>query len=276
VKFRYKIIIEYDGTNYIGWQKQGEKRSLQSALHAAICTLTCENVSEIYGAGRTDASVHALGQVAHFDLSKQWDVNKLISGINHFLNMNNDRIIVLHCEEVDNDFHARFSAISRRYMYRIIHNCPKKLCLERNRAWQIRYKLNLDNMREAAKVFIGYHDFTSFRSAQCQSSSALKTIADVEIITTENNLLRNFNDCEQPKRCPDKSGDDSAEEEIVIYVQSKSFLHNQIRIMVGQLKEVGLGECTVNDVVDILHARDRTLAATTAPACGLYFLGVKY
>ncbi len=243
---RYKIIIEYDGTDFVGWQRQQNAMSVQEAIEDAIFALTKEKVS-IHAAGRTDAGVHAIGQVAHFDLDSAIDTHKLSLGLNHFIRPHN--ISIINCEEVDNTFHARFSARKRHYKY-IILNRSAPPALEKNRVWHLHRKLNIAIMQSAAGCLVGRHDFSSFRATECQAKSPVKTLDRVDIV---------------------EEG-----EFIIFHVSSRSFLHHMVRNIVGTLKEVGEGKIKPEEIKNILLACDRKAAGVTAPPYGLYFIGVDY
>ena len=243
---KYKIIIEYDGTDFVGWQKQENGPSIQSSLEDAIKKITSETVS-VFGAGRTDSGVHAKGQVAHFEFSKNISLDNIRDGINQHLRPL--PIAILDVKEVNDDFHARFSAKLRTYEYLII-NRRAPLTFNKNLVWGVFKKLNMDAMKEAASIFVGKHDFNAFRSVDCQSSSAIKTIQSCSIETNDQHIKLN--------------------------VSAKSFLHSQVRIMVGTLVEVGKGKFNSSDVKDIIKSRDRSQAGATAPAHGLYLLKVEY
>jgi len=245
---RYKIEIEYDGTNLVGWQKQREGESVQSLLGEAIKDF-CGEDAEIFGAGRTDAGVHAIAQTAHFDIKKEVESFKLREGLNFYLRSYDAPVSVLSAEPVSEDFHARFSAVSRSYIYRIL-NRRAPAVLEKNRVWWMPVPLDVEKMRQAATYLIGHHDFTSFRAAECQALSPMKTLDKIEI--------------------------EQIGEEIRFYVEAKSFLYHQVRNIVGTLKMVGDGHLQAEDVKTILEAKDRKKAGPTAPACGLYFYQVKY
>ena len=243
---KYKIIVEYDGTDFVGWQKQENGPSIQSSLEDAIKKITSETVS-VFGAGRTDSGVHAKGQVAHFELSKNISLDNIRDGINQHLRPL--PIAILGVKEVDDDFHARFSAKLRTYEYLII-NRRAPLTFNKNLAWGVFKKLNMDAMKDAASDFVGKHDFNAFRSVDCQSSSSIKTVQSCSIETNDQHIKLN--------------------------VSAKSFLHSQVRIMVGTLIEVGKGKFNSSDVKDIIKSRDRSQAGATAPAHGLYLLKVEY
>jgi tRNA pseudouridine38-40 synthase len=292
---RYKLTIEYDGTGYAGWQKQPDRPSIQQAIENALEKF-CGGAVEVCGAGRTDAGVHATAQVAHIDLSKAWEPYKVMQGINFYL-FNPDphpdplpkreresqavpspdinsitqeekkltapspfqgegrdeglspRIAITNAEQVPDDFHARFSATRRFYVYRII-NRRARLGLDHGRAWQVPETLNVEAMQQAANHLLGHHDFTSFRDSECQAKSPMKTLGSLEI-----------------KRYGD---------EIRILTHARSFLHHQVRIMVGTLVQVGKGRWSEHDVKRALEAKNRSAAGPTAPPEGLYLVGVGY
>jgi tRNA pseudouridine38-40 synthase len=245
---RYKLIIEYDGSSYCGLQKQIDisRKSIAEVLELAVFKLTQTEV-KIIASGRTDAGVHALGQVIHFDLNKNFDCHKIVMGLNNYLR--GEAVAVLDCEIVAENFHARFEAKMRHYLYRIV-NRRAPLILQKNRAWHVAQKLDAEAMREGAKFLIGNHDFSSFRDAECQASSPIRTISKIEIR---------------------QEG-----EEILIEVSAKSFLHHLVRNMVGTLVWVGLGKMKAMEVREILAAKNRTKSGPNAPACGLYFLRADY
>lgn len=245
---RYKIIIEYDGTTLLGWQKQQDGKSVQEFLEKAIYSF-CQEDIEVYGAGRTDAGVHALAQVAHFDLQKEVDVFRLQEALNAHLRAMEAPVAVLSAQKVGSDFHARYSAKGRSYLYRITtRRAP--LIIDKNRSWLVVVPLDVKKMREGAKYLIGYHDFSSFRAVKCQAKTPLKTLDKLEIIEEKEN--------------------------IIFYVEARSFLHHQVRNMVGTLKMVGDGHLSPEDIKIILEAKDRRRAGPTAPACGLYLKEIMY
>ena len=245
---RYRLRIEYDGTPYVGWQRQDNGHSVQGVIEAAILSLTGETVS-IRGAGRTDSGVHAMGQVAHADLSRTWKEHTLRNALNAHLGMARERVAILDAAEVPDDFDARFSAKRRHYLYRIIaRRAP--LALEANRAWFVAKELDHDAMHAAGQVLVGKHDFTTFRAAQCQANSPVRTIDRLEV---------------------SRIG-----ELIEMRVSAQSFLHNQIRSFAGTLKLVGEGKWTPADVRVALEARDRKACGPVAPPDGLYFMAVDY
>jgi tRNA pseudouridine38-40 synthase len=244
---RYKITIEYLGTGLCGWQRQSNGLSAQGVLEDAIYRFSGQKVT-LFAAGRTDAGVHASGQVAHFDLhEKDYDTNTVIRAINHFVRPN--KIGVISCELVDENFHARFSANKRHYLYRI-KNRPGKVVLDEDRAWWITEELDIEQMQKGANYLLGHHDFTSFRAKYCQGSSPMKTLSKIDLV---------------------KTGD-----EIEIYLSARSFLHHMVRNIVGTIRCVGNGKLEPENIKDILEAKDRASAGPTAPACGLYFIGVDY
>ena len=242
---KYKITIEYDGSNYAGWQRQDNGISIQESIEKAIIQLTGEKII-IFGAGRTDAGVHALGQVAHFDLKKIFNTDNIRDGLNQYLRP--QPISVLKAEEVDDDFHSRFSAKSRTYQYNI-SNRRAPLTIDKNKSWAVFKKLDVNKMEFEAKHFLGNHNLDAFRSAHCQSKSAIKTIDSILIIKKNENIS--------------------------IRVSAKSFLHSQVRIMVGTLVEIGKGKI-IKSIKRIIEEEKRSQAGITAPACGLYLIAVEY
>jgi len=243
---RYMLTLEYDGTPFVGWQMQENGPSVQSRLIEAVKAFSGEDVIP-RGAGRTDAGVHALGQVSHFDLAKDWEPDKVRDALNAQLRP--DPISVLNCERAAEDFDARFSAKARHYLYRIVDR-RAPLALERNRAWGVFRPLDAEAMLEAARTLIGNHDFTTFRSTECQAPSPVKTLDRLEI-SRHGEVIR-------------------------IEVSARSFLHNQVRSMVGSLKLVGDGRWTERDLKQALEARDRNACGPVAPPCGLYLVKVDY
>jgi tRNA pseudouridine38-40 synthase len=243
---RYLITLEYDGGPFVGWQAQTNGPSVQTTLEAALVKLTGE-APRLHGAGRTDAGVHATGQTAHFDLARPWIPRALRDGLNAHLRPH--PVAVLDAVQTADDFHARFSAIHRRYLYRIA-NRHAPLALERHRAWWVRRPLDVEAMHEAAQCLVGHHDFTTFRSLDCQAASAMKTLDQLAV---------------------SRVGD-----EIHVAAAARSFLHNQVRSMVGSLKLVGQNKWTAADLADALSARDRRACGPVAPAHGLYLVGVDY
>jgi tRNA pseudouridine38-40 synthase len=243
---RYKLTLEYDGTPYVGWQAQENGVSIQSALTNAIVAFTGERAA-VYGAGRTDAGVHALGQVAHVDLTRQWDNDTVRDAINFHLRP--QPIAVLAAEQVAPDFEARFSAVKRYYLYRIA-NRRADLTLDLNRAWRVPRPLDAATMHAAAQSLIGRHDFTTFRAAECQAKSPVKTLDRLAVL---------------------RDGD-----EIRIETSARSFLHHQVRSMVGSLVHVGEGKWNAGDLEAALAARDRSRCGQVAPPHGLYLVRVEY
>ena len=296
---RYKLTIEYDGTGLLGWQEQQDGPSVQDYLQKSLSCFTpapadeCPQVPNaalddndfseahdgasterrpaayidvreetgtgkrlqvpnkiiVYGAGRTDAGVHALAQVAHFDLKEDLEDWKLREAMNARLRDMEAPISVISVEKTGNDFHARFSAKGRGYVYRLL-NRRAPAVLEKNRVWWVPVPLDVEKMREGTKYLLGHHDFSSFRAAACQAKSPLKTLDKLDI--------------------------EVCGEEIRFIVEARSFLHHQVRNMVGTLKMVGDGHLQPDDVKRILEAKDRKAAGPTAPACGLYLSKVVY
>lgn len=243
---RYKLTIEYDGTDFVGWQRQDNGPSIQEALERAV-EMFCGERPTLYAAGRTDAGVHALGQVAHLDIEKPTDADTLRDALNFHLKP--QPVAVLAAQAVGADFHARFSAKSRSYLYRIV-NRRAPLALDRGRAWFVPQPLDAAAMGEAAGALVGHHDFSSFRAADCQAKSPIKTLDLLKVM------------CDGG--------------EIRVAATARSFLYHQVRILVGTLKQVGEGKLDRSAMARILAARDRREAGPTAPACGLYFFEVEY
>lgn len=243
---RYRMDIEYDGTPFVGWQIQSNDPSVQGHLAEAIARFSGE-APVPRGAGRTDAGVHALNQVAHFDLERAWDPQTIRDAINFHLKP--EPIAVLACSAVDPSFDARFSATARHYLYRIL--CRRaRPALDRNRVWWVPASLNASLMQEAAQILVGKHDFTTFRAAACQAASPVKTLDRFDV--------------------------SQRGEEIHITASARSFLHHQVRSMVGCLKAVGSGKWSIRDLRLALDARDRAACAAIAPAAGLYLTRVDY
>lgn len=243
---RYKLIVEYDGTPFCGWQIQADQMSVQGALTSAIEALSGEKTL-VQGAGRTDAGVHARAQVAHVDLTKEWDTDTVRDALNAHLRPH--PIAVLAATRVMDDFHARTSAIRRHYLYRII-NRRADLTLEAGHAWRVPRPLDTHIMHEAAQRLVGKHDFTTFRSTECQAKSPVKTLDVLSV---------------------DRNGD-----EVAVSAIARSFLHNQVRSMVGSLVAVGEGKWSTDDLGKALEARDRTACGPVAPPDGLYLMKVDY
>lgn len=243
---RYKITVEYDGGPFVGWQRQDTGPSIQASLEDAVFAFSGERVL-VQSAGRTDSGVHAVGQVAHFDLAKESPLHSVGGALNFHLKPN--PIAVPKVELVGAGFHARFSAVGRRYLYRIL-NRRAPATLDRGQVWHVPVPLDVDAMAESAAVLVGHHDFNSFRSTACQSPTSIKTLDQLSV---------------------SRRG-----EEIHIEVASRSFLHNQVRILVGTLALVGRGQWTRRDVQEALAARDRARAGPTAPPHGLCLMEVRY
>lgn len=241
---RFKINVEYDGTDLIGWQENIQGPSVQSLLQDAIFKFCGERVV-VYSAGRTDAGVHALSMTAHFDLEKESAPETIMRAMNFYLI--NGPVSVLSCEKVSDDFYSRFSCTQRNYKY-VVLNRTAPVVLQKNRVWWVPQKLDVEKMKMAAKKLIGKHDFTSFRAAQCQAKSPIKTL-DMCTIT--------------------QNGD-----EIVFEFSARSFLHHQVRNMVGTLVEIGMGKDL--DIDKIFDAKNRSAAGINAPASGLYFVSANY
>jgi tRNA pseudouridine38-40 synthase len=244
---RYRLTLEYDGTPFVGWQVQALGVSVQGRLTEAIRKFCGETVT-LKGAGRTDAGVHALGQVAHFDLSREWPPDTVRAAVNFHLKP--DPIAVLDCAIAAPDFDARFSAVGRHYRYRILSR-PAPPVLDRDRTWWVPQSLDPAAMGEAASLLVGRHDFTTFRAAACQARSPVKTLDRLGVTAT-------------------------AGGEIVVEASARSFLHNQVRSMVGSLKLVGEGKWRPADLGAALAARDRAACGPVAPARGLYLVRVDY
>ncbi|OLB77352.1 MAG: tRNA pseudouridine(38-40) synthase TruA [Alphaproteobacteria bacterium 13_2_20CM_2_64_7] len=243
---RYKLTIEYDGRPFVGWQIQDNGPSVQGVLAQALEAFCGEKVS-VQGAGRTDAGVHALGQVGHVDLAKDWDEDTVRDALNAHLRPH--PVAILKAERVDGSFDARFSAIRRHYLYRIV-NRRADLALERGRAWRIAQPLDLPAMQAAAQRLVGRHDFTTFRNVECQAKSPVKTLDQLDV-----------------RRAAD---------DIQVVASARSFLHSQVRSMVGALALVGEGKWTADDVSVALAKRDRAACAPVAPPDGLYLARVDY
>jgi tRNA pseudouridine38-40 synthase len=243
---RYKMTIEYDGGPFAGWQLQANAPTVQGVLENAFFTLTGTR-PVVHAAGRTDAGVHARGQVAHVDLDREWDPRVLRNAINAHLRPH--PVSVLGVEIVGDDFHARFKAVRRYYLYRIA-NRPAPLALERGKAWWRPVLLDHEAMHEAAQALVGKHDFTTFRAAECQAQSPVKTLDHIAV-TREDDMID-------------------------ITVDARSFLHHQVRSIVGSLKLVGEGKWPIGEVEAALLARDRTRCGPVAPPTGLYLMRVDY
>ncbi len=243
---RYKLTIEYDGTPFVGWQRQTEGPSVQEAIETAVFKFSGERVT-LHAAGRTDAGVHALAQVAHLDLEKIAPPFRIMEAVNFHLKPN--PVAILDCAPVPAEFHARFSAVERRYRYRIV-NRRAPLTWDKGLSWQVAKPLDADAMHTAAQLLVGLHDFTTFRSAHCQSDSPLKTLDRLDVA---------------------RDGD-----EIIVTAAARSFLHHQVRSMVGSLTLVGRGKWTLADMASALAAADRQRLGLNAPPDGLYFIAAHY
>jgi tRNA pseudouridine38-40 synthase len=243
---RYKLTIEYDGAPFAGWQIQADQPTVQGVLTAAIAALTGEKAS-VQGAGRTDAGVHARGQVAHVDLGRDWDTDAVRDALNAHLRPH--PVAILSAERVPDDFNARTSAIRRHYFYRILNRRPD-LTLDQGRAWRVPRPLDTGAMHTAAQRLIGKHDFTTFRSTECQARSPVKTLDQLDVV---------------------RDG-----EEIRVITSARSLLHNQVRSIVGSLVMVGEGKWSADDLSRALDARDRTACGPVAPPDGLYLMTVDY
>jgi tRNA pseudouridine38-40 synthase len=243
---RYRLIVEYDGGPFVGWQRQDNGASVQGALEDAIEKLSAERVT-VTGAGRTDAGVHALGQAAHFDLEKSFEPGKIRDALNHYLRP--APVVVLDAALATGEFHARFSATGRHYLYRIL-NRRSPPALQEGKVWHVSPKLDADAMHRGAQTLVGQHDFTTFRAAECQALSPVKTLDRLDV---------------------SRDGD-----EIHIRASARSFLHHQIRSFTGTLKLVGEGKWTPQHVAAALAARDRATCGPVAPPDGLYLVKVDY
>jgi tRNA pseudouridine38-40 synthase len=243
---RYRLLIEYDGRPFVGWQMQAGGSSVQGVITEAIAAFADETVT-VHGAGRTDAGVHAFGQVAHVDLTRDWRADRVRDALNARLRPH--PVAVLAVEKVADSFHARFSAKRRHYLYRIV-NRRADLALERNRAWRVARPLDAAAMHAAAQGLIGRHDFTTFRAADCQAKSPVKTLDRLEV---------------------EREGD-----EVLVRASARSFLHHQVRSMVGSLVLVGDGKWSAGDLSAVLAARSRAACGPVAPPEGLYLVSVDY
>jgi len=245
---RYRLLIEYDGTPYAGWQRQDGPKSVQSAIESAIKAFCGAEVTLI-AAGRTDAGVHARGAVAHMDLAQLWPAAEIAAALNAHLRLAGEAIAILAVEQVGEDFNARFSATKRHYLYRIL-NRRAPPALECARVWWLPYRLKAEKMHEAAQILLGRHDFSTFRAAQCQAKSPVRTLDRLDV--------RQEGEC------------------IEIRAAAQSFLHNQIRSFAGSLVEVGRGKWSKADLQQALAARNRARCGPVAPPHGLYLMQVDY
>ncbi len=243
---RYKLTIEYDGRPYVGWQRQENGRSVQRAIEEAVTRFSGEAVT-IKGAGRTDSGVHALGQVAHVDLTRDWPADTVRDALNAHLRQ--ETVTILSAKVVAAGFDARFSAMKRHYLYRLLDRRAPP-AVDRGRVWWVGQRLDEEAMHEAAQALVGRHDFTTFRSSECQAKSPVKTLDRLDV---------------------SRAGD-----EIMVVAAARSFLHNQVRSMVGTLKKVGDGKWPAALVADALYATDRRRCGPVAPPDGLYLVAVDY
>jgi len=244
---RFKITLEYDGSHFIGWQRQSNGVSVQEVLEDAAACLNNKAPVLVYGAGRTDTGVHATGQVAHLDLNRAITGDRLRAALNALVRPH--PVSVLDCQAVPVEFHARFSAISRRYLFRILDRVAPP-ALDYNRVWWVSHPLDLDAMNAATEVLLGHHDFTSFRATHCQAKSPLRTLDHFKFRRVG--------------------------AEIHSDIEARSFLHNQVRIMIGSLRFVGEGKWTKDDLYKALKAKDRCAAGPTARPEGLYLAHIGY
>jgi tRNA pseudouridine38-40 synthase len=247
---RYALKIEYDGAPFAGWQRQADQPSVQGAVEAALAKLE-RDVPSIAAAGRTDAGVHALGQVAHCDMAKAWDPFRLSEALNHHLKP--APVAILQAVAVSDEFHARFSALERQYMFRLVSR-RAPVTHDRGKVWQVQHPLALEPMQRAARYLLGRHDFTTFRASICQAASPVKSLDELRIEAIDIPHGREFR----------------------FHVRARSFLHNQVRSFVGTLERVGAGAWAPEDVKAALDARDRTACGPVCPPQGLYLAAVHY
>ncbi len=243
---RFKLTLEYDGGPFVGWQRQDNGLSIQQVLEEAVLA-TVQETNTVYGAGRTDAGVHALGQVAHVDIEKAIEPNRLMAALNFHVKPH--PVAVTACDVAATDFHARFSATSRAYLYRIVSR-RAPLVIDRGHAWHLTSRLDVAAMHVAAQRLLGHHDFTSFRATICQAQSPVKTLDRLDVTRLD--------------------------DETRVIAEARSFLHHQVRNMVGTLRLVGEGKWSADDVTRALAARDRAASGPTAPPDGLYLTQVIY
>jgi tRNA pseudouridine38-40 synthase len=243
---RYKVTLEYDGSDFVGWQRQDNGPSIQGNLETALFNLCGENITT-FGAGRTDAGVHALGQVAHFDMAKELSAGKLADALNFYLKPAPIAIVAAAIAEAD--FHARFSALGRAYLYRMVER-RAPLTLRRNQVWHIKQPLDVAAMHAAAQGLLGFHDFTTYRSSHCQAKSPKRTLSALNVIRLD--------------------------DEVQVTAEARSFLHNQVRSFVGSLVQVGLGRWSVAEPRAALDACDRSRCGPVAPAQGLFLTRADY
>lgn len=243
---RYRLTIEYDGSGYNGFQAQAGQPTVQGAIEQAVKKFSGQAV-RIAAAGRTDTGVHATGQVVHVDLERDWPTRTVMNALNaHLIE---DEVSVLDAALVDDEWHARFSATGRRYLYRIL-NRPGRPALDHGRVWHVKKPLDAEAMHRAAQALVGHHDFTTFRDVNCQSASPVKSLDEVAV--------------------------ERVGEEVRLRFAARSFLHRQVRSMTGTLVEVGLGRWGEDAVAEALAARDRARCGPVAPSTGLYLTGVVY
>ena len=243
---RYRFTVEYDGSAYNGFQAQTGQPTVQGAIEAAVTAFSGQTV-RIAAAGRTDTGVHATGQTCHVDLERDWPARTVMNALNAHLM--HEAVAVLDCAPVSDDWHARFTANGRKYLYRILTR-PGRPALDRGRVWHVKKPLDAEAMQAAAQALVGLHDFTTFRDAQCQSASPVKTL-DVARVSRVG-------------------------EEVHLVFEARSFLHRQVRSMAGSLAEVGLGRWAVAELAEALAAKDRARCGPVAPSDGLYLTGVTY
>jgi len=243
---RYKLTIEYDGSGFVGWQRQDNGLGVQQSLEEAITAFSGES-PRVLGAGRTDSGVHALAQICHFDLNREQTTDTVRDALNFHLR--SVPAVVLDAAIVDDDFHSRFSATGRSYTYRIT-NRRAPLSIEKGHSWWVPVRLDAQAMHAAAQVLVGKYDFTSFRATNCQADTPVRTLNSLSV--------------------------ERQDEHILIHVQARSFLHHQVRNFAGSLKRVGAGKWSAEDLKAALDARDRRAGGQTAPADGLYLTGVSY
>lgn len=243
---RYRLVVEYDGQPYCGFQAQAELPTVQGAIETAVTAFSGQ-VVRLQAAGRTDTGVHATGQVVHIDLERDWPEETVRNALNAYLVK--EAVSIISAEKAVGDWHARFSAIERRYLYRIL-NRPSQPALERGKVWHVKKPLDAEAMHAAAQLLVGHHDFTTFRDVKCQAKSPIKTLDFAQVRRDGDLLLLTFT--------------------------ARSFLHRQVRSMTGTLAEVGVGRWTAEDVAAALEARDRTACGPVAPSDGLYLTGVGY
>ena len=244
---RYRLTIEYHGGPFVGWQKQDNGPSVQGEIEAALARVGERDVL-VYGSGRTDAGVHAFAQVAHVDLTREWDPFRLSEALNHHLKPN--PIAIIEARRTGDGFHARFSAVKRRYLYLL---APRRapLTFDRGLAWRVSPPLDVDAMREGAAHLVGQHDFTTFRASQCQAASPVKTLDAISVEKTSDGMIE-------------------------VECEARSFLHNQVRSIVGTLERVGAGAWRPEQVGEALAAADRSACGPVAPPDGLYLAEVSY